>query len=131
MVATYVFPFHSWKAGHYFYNLFFSKVLYFDNLYALKYLICSMGEGACLSCLEGFTTPQNSRRNWTSKFQVLAKAMHHTYIVMMGATASRFATKIPISAMATVKNRARVGSPFFDATENRLRKGMRLSRDIA
>ena len=55
----------------------------------------------------------------------------HTYIVMMGATASRFATKIPISAMATVRNRARVGSPFFDARAKRLRKGMRLSREIA
>ena len=53
------------------------------------------------------------------------------YIVMMGATESRLATKTPISAIATVKNRARVGSPFFDARENTLRNGMRLSRAIA
>lgn len=54
-----------------------------------------------------------------------------TNIVIIGATASRFATRIPISATATVKNRARVGSPLFDARENGLRSGMRLSRDIA
>ena len=56
---------------------------------------------------------------------------NRTNIVIMGATASRLATRIPISAIATVKNRARVGSPLFEACENRLRTGMRLSREIA
>lgn len=50
---------------------------------------------------------------------------------MIGATASKLATRMPISAMATVKNRARVGSPFFEALAKMLRNGIRLSRAIA
>ena len=77
-----------------------------------------------------------SADNWEYKFPYTIFASpgttsYRTYIVMMGATASRFATRIPISAMATVRNRARVGSPFLDAREKKLRKGMRLSREMA
>lgn len=54
-----------------------------------------------------------------------------TNIVIIGATESKFATTMPISAIPTVKKSALVGSPLLEALEKILRNGMRLSREMA
>ena len=55
----------------------------------------------------------------------------YTYIVMIGATASRLAIRTPISEISKVKKRARFGSPSLETTENTWRNGMTPSLAIA
>ena len=54
-----------------------------------------------------------------------------SYIVMMGATISRLATRIPSSEMRAVNRRARNGSPLLVVTPNTFRKGMTPSLAMA
>lgn len=54
-----------------------------------------------------------------------------SYMVIIGATLSRLAIRIPISDIHIVNNNARVGSPDLEPTENMFKKGMMLSRAMA
>jgi hypothetical protein len=52
-------------------------------------------------------------------------------MVIIGATLSRLAIRIPISAILMVNNKALVGSPDLEPTAKMFKKGMMLSLAIA
>lgn len=55
----------------------------------------------------------------------------YTYIVIIGATASRLAIRMPSSAISNVKNKALFGSPSDDTGEKNRRNGITPSIAIA
>ena len=54
-----------------------------------------------------------------------------SHMVSMGATRSRLAMRTPISERMTVRNRAKLGSPFNPVLLKNLRKPIRLSLAMA
>lgn len=62
---------------------------------------------------------------------MLTASVSQTHIVMIGATESKLAIKIPISAIQAVSIKARVGSPDFEPYPKILRNGIRLSLAMA
>lgn len=98
------------------------------------------GWNECSEQITELSTPKQKMIKWfyplLTKVKAITDYSRHknekcTHIVMMGATESKLAIRIPISEIQAVRTKARVGSPDLEPWAKIFRNGIRLSLEIA